>query len=337
MLRTSLLCALGILTISVTCCGAKPMNEDTFSYCNPVNTEPVRDAFIIKDHETWYMTGTSQPFGPEPGKKHYTKLWSSPDLLHWKLERILLQQRPGQWYQRRFWAPEIFPYKGKYYLTVNCSRPEPNEEHGVLVAAANSITGPYEVLTKDGPWVLGNDGHLFQDDDGKVYLFRSNIDAMQVDLETMKIVDGPWECIRPSSTPGFDGGNGVGIEGPGIIKQDGTYYLFYSSWGRGYEVGVATAKNIKGPWIKQADNPVWGAQQRDWCERSGAQFTKNDDNPFGQVGHGQPFKGPDGRYWLCGHGIIPGREPRLVMDPITIKDGKVHAKMTWTPQTVKIK
>ncbi|MHB1461109.1 MAG: glycoside hydrolase family 43 protein [Armatimonadota bacterium] len=313
------------------------MPTKAFTYCNPIATEPVRDSFILRVDGIWYMTGTSEPFGPEPGQKHYTKLWSSPDLLHWKLERILLQQRPGEWYQRRFWAPEIFQYQGRFYLTVNCSRAEPSEEHGVLLAVANRITGPYKVLTTQAPWVLGNDGHMFADDDGKVYLFRSNIDAMQVDLNSLKIVDGPWPCIGPSNAPGFDGGKGVGIEGPGVIKRDGVYYLFYSSWGRGYEVGVATARNIKGPWTKQADNPIWGSQERGWCEMSGATFTQTDNNPFGQAGHGQPFIGPDGHYWICGHGIIPGQSPRLVIDPLDFKNGQVHAKMSWTEQTVRLR
>ena len=32
-----------------------------------------------------------------------------------------------------------------------------------------------------------------------------------------------------------------GIEGPFVIKKDGIYYMFFSTWTRGYEVG--TLKN----------------------------------------------------------------------------------------------
>ena len=38
----------------------------------------------------------------------------------------------------------------------------------------------------------------------------------------------------------------INIKGPRVIKRKGIYYLFYSSWGRGYKVGYATSTNIKG-------------------------------------------------------------------------------------------
>ncbi len=53
-----------------------------FTYANPhLDVEPgiVRDPFIVKLGETYYLTGTLRPIwaGPNPG----VPLWSSPDLL----------------------------------------------------------------------------------------------------------------------------------------------------------------------------------------------------------------------------------------------------------------
>ena len=39
----------------------------------------------------------------------------------------------------------------------------------------------------------------------------------------------------------------AGIKGSHVIKKEGIYYLFYSSWTRGYAVGYATAKMCMDP------------------------------------------------------------------------------------------
>lgn len=47
----------------------------------------------------------------------------------------------------------------------------------------------------------------------------------------------------------------IGIEGAYVIKENGQYYLFYSSWTRGYEIGYATASKITGPWKSMKEIP----------------------------------------------------------------------------------
>lgn len=324
-------------------CSSTYAKNRTFTYQNPIKCEPLRDPFIVKVGKTYYLTATSKlartfkPFGISDAPSAGVKLWSSKDLKNWHFEKLILEPTPGKWYQRRFWAPEIFIKDKKYYLTVNCEYPEPKTNQGVCLAVADNILGPYKVLTPDSPLIFGNDASIFEDEDGKTYLFRSNIDCMEIDLDHAKIVGKLWSCITPGTKDDWDGGRGVGLEAPECIKEKGVYYLFFSSWGRGYEVGVATATNIRGPWTKCANNPIYGAQDRDWCKRYGKVYTQSPDIPFCQVGHGAPFKGPDGRWWLSSHGIIPGEEPQLVIDPINIKDGTASIKLTWTPQTIKLK
>ncbi|MBP5780786.1 MAG: family 43 glycosylhydrolase, partial [Clostridia bacterium] len=71
----------------------------------------------------------------------------------------------NKWYQERFWAPELFALNGRYYITVNCCLND-GSNHGMLLAAADNIEGPYTVITDDRPIAYGNDAHLFVDDDG---------------------------------------------------------------------------------------------------------------------------------------------------------------------------
>jgi len=116
----------------------------------------------------------------------------------------------------------------------------------------------------------------------------------------------------------------------------------YSSWRHGYEVGYATASNPRGPWTKYSGNPIYGAQDPDWCKRYHTTFTQSPDVPFGQVGHGSPFFGPDGRLWFCCHGIEqkgkgPDTKPHLVITPMEFQpDGSIKMTLTWTPQTVPV-
>src|SRR5208337_378391 len=90
----------------------------------------------------------------------------------------------------------------------------------------------------------------------------------------------------------WDGGKGVGVEGPTVFKRNGTYYMLYASWRRGYEVGCATAKSARGPWTKYAGNPIYGAQDPEWCKQWHSTYSQPANIPFGQVAHGSPFFGP---------------------------------------------
>lgn len=313
----------------------------TFTYQNPLATEPIRDPQITKFGDTWWMTGTCWSFFEQQGQNPGVKLWSSRDLKSWQFETMAVLPNFSGWDRARFWAPELFPIDGKYYVTYNAMNPdEKGQEQHVGLAVAEEIRGPYRKITVDAPLCAGNDAHLFRDDDGKIYLFRSGIDAIEIDLENVKLVGEPFPIISKGEIGEWDGGDGVDIEGPQVIKQDGTYYLFYSSWGRGYEVGVASAKNIRGPWTKQANNPVYGAQQQSWATRYGNAFTQATGNPWTQVGHGGPFEGPDGRLWLACHGYQTGDnlwDAKLVIDPLRFKNGAFVPQIpSWTPQSVTL-
>jgi beta-xylosidase len=314
-----------------------------FDYENPIRTEPVRDPHIIKVGKTWYMTGTAYPFfegtsqGPIPG----VKLWSSTNLTQWKFVSLLVAPSKDHWYKKRFWAPELFPYQGKWYLTFACPEGDkPESPQSVGLAVADQITGPYRVLTEDKPLAEGNDATLFQDDDGKIYLFRSGISAIQVDLLHAKTVGASFNVIEPGSDSSWDGtapgGPQVGLEGPSVLKHGHNYYLLYASWGRGYEEGYATAPRITGPWLKYHNNPIYGAQDEEWSKIYKHEYTQAADIPYGQLGHGSPFIGPDGGVWFGCHGYLKGKgqQPHLVITPLTFDHEVIRMVATWTPQVI---
>ena len=98
-----------------------------------------------------------------------------------------------------------------------------------------------------------------------------------------------------------------------------TYYLFYSSWTRGYEVGYATSQKITGPWKKFPDNPIYGGQDSATCIKRGIPYAGDRNAPFSHVGHTNVFNGPDGRFWLSCHGILASDSrgiPMLMIEPL---------------------
>jgi beta-xylosidase len=314
-----------------------------FDYENPLRTDPIQAPQVIKLGKTWYMTGTSYPFfegaaqGPTPG----VKLWSSTNLTEWKMLSLLVAPSPDHWYRKGFASPELFPYKGKWYLTFSCASGDaPDSGLAIALAVSDKITGPYRVLTQDQPLTEGKDATLFQDDDGKIYLFRSGVSAIQVDLPAAHTVGDSFKVIEPGPATDWDGtaqgAKAVGLDGPSVFKHNHNYYLLYASWGRGYEEGYATAPRITGPWLKYHNNPVYGAQDEEWSKIYKHAYNQAADVPYSQLANGSPFIGPDGALWFGCQGTLRGKaqQPHLVITPLTFEHEVVHMVATWTPQVL---
>ena len=352
---------------------------EVFSYTNPISDglDPhgVRDCTVFREDSKWYMTGTAWPhwarqekFGVlNPG----VMLYSSDDLKRWSFERIVISRPTSdKWYLERFWAPEIKKFRGKYYATFNCSNPTrgyPGQHFGYAVA--DNLTGPYRVVTEEKPLGPGNDLSLFEDDDGKVWAFWNRgpefgIGFAELDLEKgvlltkpqTAILPGPIDYARkpdgsPVMEPGYDGRlvrkierchdwDSIGIEGAFVVKHKGRYLLFYSSWTRGYEIGTASADKITGPWTKNPQNPIYGAQSKTACEKAKLPYTGELSIPFDQVGHNAVFTGPDGNLWLSCHGILKSKpeQPMLVIDPIRFSEegNPIKSNPTHEPQVIAL-
>lgn len=353
------------LTLMVLVFACKHKGTNVFEYQNPITSgideNGLRDCHVVRDGDMWYMTGTAFPHWPRqendtllnPG----VPLYKSKDLLNWEFVKYIVE-RPGpdKWYYSRFWAPEIQIIQGKYYALFNCSNTELGYDgQNTGYAVADHIEGPYRVVTEDEPLSRGNDLTFFEDDDGSVYAFWNRgrefgIGFAQIDLETGTFLTEPLSAITPApvdyaydedgnllTEPNYLGRpvpkvakyhdwDAIGIEGAYVIQKNDTYYLFYSSWTRGYEIGYATASSVTGPWTKHPENPFYGAQSKAACERNGFVWEGDPNSPFNSVGHNQIFTGPDGRLWLSCHGIAAGMNPFLVIDPIWFDDeGNIHS------------
>ena len=352
MTRAALIATTLLGFAGLPCTAAPPpaTQAATFTWTNPLSPV-VRDPQIFAhENGVWYMTATAPPFFEKYGQTPGVKIWQSPDLVHWDDGTLVVTPKPGGWYQQRFWAPEVYksPDDGKYYLTFNCPKGgmNANTAQSIALAVADTPTGPYRVVTDDKPLAEGNDTTIFRDDDGKTYVFRSGLSAFEVDLPHAKVVGEPFTVLAkptPATSPAtavwdgrVNGAPAVGLEGPCVIKIVKTYYCFYSSWGRGYEIGYVTADNVRGPWTRNPDNPIYGAQDKAWAKQYKHPYTQPPGSPYRQVGHGSVFTGPDGRLWTTAHAFRDGEhQPHLVYDPMHFEDGKFgRVNPSYTAQTV---
>jgi len=282
-LTTALL--LSALAIGLSACteqrpAAAPAPART--YRNPLLPDrEIADPFVLRVDGKYYLYATTDGKGYE--------VFSSGNLVDWESKgRAFNDPRGGAW------APEVFHNRrvdGKFYLYYTDSLT--NAQRGPLekqigVAVAESPLGPF---TDKGPLASYSiDAHLFQDDDGSLYLYYVNLAGgfkilVQPMADPLTKQGEPKVLVHP--TQDWEKRAGEVTEGPFILKHRGTYYLTYSGSGADtpdYAIGYATSQSPTGPFVKYAGNPI--------VHRGG--------NVLGP-GHHCIVERPDGKLWLVYH------------------------------------
>ncbi len=256
--------------------------EEQQYYTNPVIQCDLADPSVIRVGESYYATGSSYLWAPE------YPLYVSDDLINWKQIGNVFEKKPD-WTGTGFWAPELFEYEGKYYCFFSASRLT-DGKHCIGAAVADTPEGPY----RDLGCILDTgteqiDSYVFNDD-GTLYLCwkahgldkcPDEICCVKLGKDCVSIVGEEFTLVRDDES--------IGMEGPCMFKRDGWYYLLYSTHSccgplSDYEVWVARAKSIEGPWEKCPANPVLTGGNAD----------------VKSLGHGSVVTTPDGRlFYLC--------------------------------------
>jgi len=341
-----------------------------FTYTNPVTRDPamaMRDHFILRVGDFWYMTGTEAPYwsGYSPG----VRLFASRDLLHWEFRGWLIDAStlPDDcFYKGRFWAPELHIAHGRFWLTVNSGRVHPGDprglaHHNIVLLVADRVEGPYTLVSREGPLAKSfkNDATLFTDDDGRSYLYCSGGGLWQAEIDlprgALLGVTGDVTAILRPTDPGVPDWMSAGIEGPFVLKRHGYYWMLFSAWTRGYEVGTLRASHPLGPWKLHPEYPIFGTRKRAYREpqaKAGGYTHINYSDtadPYAETGHGAVFTGPDGADWFCCHYLVAGQQssvedgilqytdttPQLGIEPVRFVNGQFAiVGPTWTEQRV---
>ncbi|MDR6944761.1 family 43 glycosylhydrolase [Mucilaginibacter pocheonensis] len=195
---------------------------------NPLFGGLYADPEVLYSHKTnkYYVYPTSDGFNNWSGS--YFKIFSSPDLVQWKDEGVILNLvKDVSWAKSNAWAPTIIEKKinGQYkYFYYFCAAQK------VGVAVADDPAGPFvdsgkPLLSKRPTGVHGGqeiDPDVFEDPvSGKDYLYwgngymavaELNKDMISIDTTTTKVIT-PDETFR---------------EGTEVAYRKGKYYFMWS-------------------------------------------------------------------------------------------------------------
>lgn len=249
---------------------------------NPVLTDDEGidrgDPFVLRYLDRYYLYHTSENRGPG------ILVYSSSDLLNWEPHGYAIHpsDEADHWAQSDLWAPEVMYEDGTFYMYVTGTRfdehGEPSDEHRRQgLARSTDPRGPFTLDPRpliDDEWTI--DGHPLRDQDGitwLVYNTRERIwdpvtETSYLARQTGNVID---QLVAPDKLAGYPSivsfpteaweGNGhfYWNEGAWVLKRGGRYHLLYSGCDyrdRGYAVGLLTASNPRGPWIKHPENPI---------------------------------------------------------------------------------
>ncbi|MFB3815091.1 MAG: family 43 glycosylhydrolase [Terriglobales bacterium] len=240
------------------------------------NVEPRRDAAdnILDVHDgalevfegRFYLYGTR--YGDTDGldNRNQYVCYSSPDLVHWQFEGLLLKDAPRRTYYRPY--VKFNRSTGKYVLWYNA-----DNRYGV--ATADRPAGPFTIQNpnvgvKYSAQGVGDFG-LFVDDDGTGYIAYTALNLPQVKgtaspspqhhrISVERLAPDYLSSTQENS--GFVAGN---VESPSLFKRNATYYLLFDNTcafcPNGSGARVYTAANALGPYLYRSNINLKNAKE----------------------------------------------------------------------------
>ncbi len=283
----------------------------------------MRDPFVLLHEGTYYLYGSTDDNtweGPGTGFDFY----KSQDLENFERPFPAFRPEKDFWGKENFWAPEVWPYKGKFYMLASFIA-EKDTHRGVQVLCADTPEEPFKpvkngaITPKDWECL---DGTLYFDEEGRPWMVFSHewcqigdgaFCCMQLSEDLKEAVTEPEVLFHASNAPWTVPNHGGGQEsyvtdGPFLVKNSlGETVLMWSGFSKnGYTIGQAVSKNgLKGPWIHPAE-PIY--------DKDG--------------GHGMLFHKKDGNLWLTIHTPNETGKERPIFLEIEDeeKDGLFHQK-----------
>jgi xylan 1,4-beta-xylosidase len=259
------------------------------------------DPSVVKIGDTYWASATSSNWMP------IFPLLKSKNLTDWQMVGHVFD-RPPQWADYYFWAPEVTYDNGKVYIyysghkkdgnlclsVASADRPEgPYKDHGPLICQAVGSIDAFPMRDKAGKLFL-----IWKEDANSVnqptpiWIQEMNEERTAMLGEKKELFRNtlPWEANL--------------VEGVSMIRNGEYYYAFYAAAGCcgpgcTYATGVARAKDLMGPWEKYDRNPILTHNEQWRCP-----------------GHGTPVE-KNGRHYFLYHGynaqstVFTGREGLL--------------------------
>lgn len=257
-------------------------------FTNPVIPGDLPDPTVVAFEGSYYAAMTSCDWAP------FYPVYKSSDLLNWKPVGHIFENRP-EWTSGDFWAPELFVRDGEVLCYYTARRASDNMSC-IAVARAATPEGQFEDF---GPLVdMGTediDAFVFEQD-GELYITWKayGLDERPIEILGCRLsADGlslegePFTLLCDEDR--------IGMEGACIFEYGEYKYMLYAARGccgagSDYEVRLARAASILGPWEYCPSNPVLSG--------------KTDE--VKSIGHGTVVEGPAGRLFYMCHGYLAG-------------------------------
>lgn len=296
----------------------KPDEEYPIKY----NSFRVRDPFIFPDPiSKKYYLHVHADDAIYPSAPNQIGVLISEDLVNWRKGGISFNPFSSFWGKSDFWAPDLYYYKGKYYLFATFSSIA--EIRGSSILVAEKPEGPFSPLV-NAPITPASwqtlDASLYIDDDGNPWTAFSHewteisdgtivVQKLSEDLKTT--VGAPVTIFKASEAPWVIRNSYYVSDAPFLYKaSNGDLLMIWSSFllapdntGQ-YTIGVARSKsgNILGPWEHDPE-PL---------------------NPDDDGGHAMIFRDFDGNLKISYHSPNdPGGSERLTIHSIVDNNGKL--------------
>jgi len=219
----------------------------------------IRDPFVLLDGETYYLYGTrgATCWGPATGFDVY----AGTDLENWKGPVTCFENDGTFWADRNYWAPEVHPWQGAYFMFASFKSEE--KRRGTAILKAASPEGPF-VPWSDGPVTPPDweclDGTFYADHLGKPWMIfchewvqvgDGEVLAMPL-TENLKAAAGEPRLLFRASDASWtkemqhsSGLRGRVTDGPFLWRsgKDGLLCLWSSFSEDGYTQGLAESDN----------------------------------------------------------------------------------------------
>jgi len=308
------------------------------TYINPLHDADTPDPFVLKHRGSYWCYCT----GRAADQNCFPTLVST-DLVTWQESGGVMPPLPEHYSE--YWAPEVSYWAGRFYLYFSVG--DGLNMH-IRVAVADSPTGPFQDSgSKLTSQEFAIDPHVFEDDDGKRWLFYATdflhhthigtgtVRDLMIDPFTLAGRPSPvvraqydWQLFDPQRAE-KGGIRWHTVEGPTVLKHKGYYYEMFSggNWKTGsYGVGYAFSSSIK--------------SETEWtqvCDGTNVLPVVRTIPGVIGPGHNSVVRGPDNRQMYCVYHRWNDRATRrvLAIDPLEwIGSELVVFGPTNTPQPV---
>ncbi len=295
------LCSLTLLFVTEDAQKTQTPKTDLQTYTNPVWTKDFPDPFVLEYRRKFYAYATETVGFPG------IQVMESSDLVHWAHKGVAFTP---PWATEHYWAPEVFAYKGQFFLTYSALNPQ-TKKHDIAIATGTSPLGPFThrgiLLRGDDNKVGAIDGTIFMDTDKTPYLIYSEEDPRSVILRRLSkdllTTEGERHVLTQPDLPEEGGVN----EAPTMIKRGDTYVLIYAGGGfqadnkarSNYTVRYATSKSLFEPFVKDRTPLIQSVPGEVYSP-----------------GHQCVIHLKSGEWWLLYHAFDNQKEPRYGSNPL---------------------